>query len=32
MNINHRQFDHIDILDFIDTFNKNSKIIKRFGA
>ena len=32
ININHRQFDHIDILDFIDIFNKNSKIIKRFGA
>ena len=32
ININHRQFDHIDILDFIDIFNRNSKIIKRFGA
>ena len=32
ININHRQFDHIDILDFIDIFNKNSKIVKRFGA
>ena len=32
ININHRQFDHIDLLDFIDIFNKNSKIIKRFGA
>jgi hypothetical protein len=32
ININHRQFDHIDILDFVDIFNKNSKIIKRFGA
>ena len=32
ININHRQFDHIDILDFIDIFNKNSKIIKRSGA
>ena len=32
ININHRQFDHIDILDFIEIFNKNSKIIKRFGA
>lgn len=32
ININHRQFDHIDLLDFIDIFNKNSKIVKRFGA
>jgi hypothetical protein len=32
ININHRPFDHIDILDFIEIFNKNSKIIKRFGA
>ncbi len=32
ININHRQFDHIDLLDFIGIFNKNSKIIKRFGA
>ena len=32
INVNHRQFDHIDILDFIDIFNKNSKIVKRFGA
>ena len=32
ININHRQFDHIDLLDFIDIFNKNSKIIKRYGA
>ena len=31
-NINHRQFDHIDLLDFIDIFNRNSKIVKRFGA
>ena len=32
ININHRQFDHVDLLDFIDIFNKNSKIVKRFGA
>ena len=32
ININHRQFDYIDLLDFIGIFNKNSKIIKRFGA
>ena len=32
ININHRQFDHIDLLDFVDIFNKNSKIVKRFGA
>ena len=32
ININHRQFDHIDLLDFIDIFNRNSKIVKRFGA
>ena len=32
ININHKQFDQLDILDFIDIFNKNSKIIKRFGA
>ena len=32
ININHKQFDQIDILDFIDIFNQNSKIIKRFGA
>ena len=32
INVNHRQFDHIDLLDFIDIFNRNSKIVKRFGA
>ena len=32
ININHKQFDQIDILDFVDIFNKNSKIIKRFGV
>ena len=32
INVNHKQFDQIDVLDFIDIFNKNSKIIKRFGA
>ena len=32
ININHKQFDQIDILDFFDIFSKNSKIIKRFGA
>ena len=32
INVNHRQFDHIDLLDFIDVFNRNSKIVKRFGA
>jgi hypothetical protein len=32
ININHKQIDQIDILDFIDIFNQNSKIIKRFGA
>ena len=32
INVNHKQFDQIDVLDFIYIFNKNSKIIKRFGA
>ena len=32
ININHKQIDQIDIIDFIDIFDKNSKIIKRFGA
>ena len=32
INVNHRQFDHIDLLDFIDIFNRNSKIVKRFGT
>ena len=32
INVNHRQFNHIDLLDFIDIFNRNSKIVKRFGA
>ena len=32
ININHKQIDQIDILDFMDIFSKNSKIIKRFGA
>ena len=32
ININYKQFDQIDILDFVDIFNRNTKIIKRFGA
>lgn len=32
ININHKQIDQIDIIDFIDIFDKNSKIIKRFGV
>ena len=32
ININHKQFDQLDILDFCDIFEKNSKIIKRFGS
>ena len=31
ININHKQIDQIDLLDFLDIFKKNSKIIKRFG-
>ena len=31
ININHKQIDQIDILDFTDIFIKNNKIIKRFG-
>ena len=31
INVNHKQFDQLDLLDFFDIFNKNSKIIKRFG-
>ena len=32
ININHKQIDQIDLLDFLDVFKKNSKIIKRFGT
>lgn len=32
INVNNKQFDQIDLLDFIDIFKKNSKIIKRFGT
>ena len=32
ININHKQIDQIDLLDFFDIFKKNSKIIKRFGT
>ena len=32
ININHKQIDQIDIIDFIDIFDKNTKIIKRFGV
>jgi hypothetical protein len=32
INVNHKQFDQIDLLDFIDIFKKNAKIIKRFGT
>jgi len=32
ININHKQIDQIDLIDFIDIFDKNSKIIKRFGV
>jgi hypothetical protein len=32
INVNHKQFDQIDFLDFIDIFKKNSKIVKRFGT
>ena len=32
ININHKQIDQIDLLDFLDIFKKNSKIIKRFGT
>ena len=32
ININHKQFDQLDILDFVDIFTINSKIVKRFGA
>ena len=31
INVNHKQFDQLDLLDFLEIFNKNSKIIKRFG-
>ena len=31
INVNHKQFDQIDIIDFVDIFKKNSKITKRFG-
>ena len=31
ININHKQIDQIDLLDFTDIFVKNNKIIKRFG-
>ena len=31
ININHKQLDQIDILDFTDIFIKNNKIVKRFG-
>ena len=30
ININHEQIDQIDIINFIDIFDKNSNIIKRF--
>lgn len=32
INVNHKQFDQLDILDFCDIFERNSKIIKRFGS